>query len=131
MGMYSWTDYNSIQIRHGMREAFIKYVEDLKLESRPDWPEYGAEHAKVIIIDPETDDVEIQIDSWKIISYWYNDTLDFFDGLSKYLDGELGLTFETPQEHAIIHFTPEGTRYEIGMMKYDIYGSEELRHKEE
>jgi hypothetical protein len=127
MGSYSWTDYCSIRIRPGMRIAFLQWIEDLKKETKPDWIEFGKEHAKVISVDPVTDEVEISIDSWKLISYWYNHSLEYFDTLSKYVEGYMELSFETPNEHAIIRFEDNGTIYELGQMQYIEYTSKDLR----
>ena len=127
MGMYSWTDYCNIVIREGKREAFMQYLEELKNDTRPNWSEYGKDCAKTISV-LDDDVVEIQIESWKIISYWYDSTLDFFDRLSEYLEGELGLSFETHEEYARIHFQESGTAYELGAMRYEVYKSADLRH---
>ena len=125
MGSYSWTDFCDIQIREGKREEFLKYLEDLQHESRDDWIEWGQEHAQAITVDD--DNVEIIIDNWKIISYWYPTTLEWFDKLSDYLNGELHISFETPDEYAIVHFSIEGTTYELGEMQYRTYTSKQIR----
>lgn len=125
MGSYSWTDYCDLKVRPGKRELFEQYLVELSALQEP-WLEYGLEHARVIKIRDD-DTVDIQIDSWKIISYWYPETLDWFDKLSEFIEGDLELGFETNDERAIIHFGPEGTKYEIGRMKYDTFTSGELR----
>jgi hypothetical protein len=126
MGSYSWTDYCEIKVQPGKREAFQNYLIELEKKELPDWIEYGKEHAKVITLEDD-DVVDISIDQWKIITYWYDNTILFFDELSQYLEGELYLSFESPSEYAIIHFSTEGTTYEIGTMKYDTYTGDEMR----
>ena len=57
-------------------------------------------------------------DNIKLISYWYDNQVDFLDNISKYIEGWVEFSFETPDEVARISFNNGETIFEVGRMEY-------------
>ena len=76
--------------------------------------------------DKKKDEFSILFDDRKIISYWYEQTLNFLNFIAKYIEGEISLGFETEEERAIIRFTKGKCKLAIGTMKYKNYTPNDL-----
>jgi len=93
MGTYSYSLYSCLTIRNDkVREEFKKW-----LEKKSEWKE-------VIDYDDGYDDVDINIDGWKIIGYWYVDFLDDLVDLARFLEGYFVLESEEKGVFAKICF---------------------------
>jgi hypothetical protein len=122
MGMRSYVDYSDLSIRPGKEKEFdelaesIKKIEDLTETMTRD--ESGAVELNEVFND------------WKIISYWYKETLDLLEKMNKVLTGEINLLFETGEERAIIRFgdtEQEEAFINLGMMEYNEYKVSEFK----
>jgi len=93
MGTYSYSLYSYLTIKNDkVREEFKKW-----LEKKSEWKE-------VIDYDDGYDDVDINIDGWKIIGYWYVDFLDDLVDLARFLEGYFVLESEEKGAFAKICF---------------------------
>jgi hypothetical protein len=107
MGMYSYTEYCDLKIKDGKKEEFLKW-----LEKHPDYKE---------AVEIYGDEVNIEIDGWKIIGYWYEDFLKELRELNEFLEGEWCLIYETHEEMAIIQFRDDGVKIKLGTMVFEEY----------
>jgi hypothetical protein len=76
--------------------------------------------------DKQKDEFQVLFDDRKIISYWYNNTLNFLNFIAEYIEGEISLGFETEEERALIRFTKGKCKLAIGEMKYKNYTPNDL-----
>jgi hypothetical protein len=119
MGMFSWTDWSSLKVRDGSREQFERWIKE-----NEEFKEYNS----VISID-EDGNVEIEINEWKIISYWYDETLDWIDKLNEFIEGDLAIEFENHDEYAIVKFGAEKATIKIGHLEFNDYSTDDLREE--
>lgn len=113
MGMYSSTLYCDLRIKDGKKKEFL------------DWLKKHPEYEEITKIDEEGN-VEIKVDGWKIISYWYENFLDELEELNQFLEGSWTLIYETYDEMAIIEFGDK-VRIRIGVMEFEDLSIEDLR----
>ena len=105
MGMYSYYDYDSIEVTDwkGLKE----YLELFKsIKKGGSWDVW---YNKIIpkMVDIKEKEPNLSFECWddiKLISYWYNEYIIFFDGLAKYIEGEVRWTFENSDEAGYITF---------------------------
>lgn len=125
MGMYSYIDECEVEIVD--LEGLKEYLEEVRKDSR-------TKHlADAVTIYSHKDHPEISpvlnfegMDGWKIISYWYEDFVQFIRDLAVFIEGNISFTYETDEEKAIIEFEDGQTTINIGVMKYEACSPEEL-----
>jgi len=114
MGMYSYTEYCDLRIKDGKKDEFLKWLDE-------------HEDYKEVVEIYDDNIVEIDVDGWKIIGYWYDEFLDELEELNKFLIGTWCLIFETHEEMAIIEFGKEEVKISLGTMEFKDYKIEDFR----
>ena len=122
--MYSVTDYCSLQIREGVSledaRTIFDDIEDYNgCEDMFHINQYGSESHEVEII--------LSDGGWKLIGYWYDETLDMLEELAKVLEGSWALTYETNEYAAVINFKSGKVSIDIGSMEWSTYPIEHYR----
>ena len=133
--MYSWTNWCDLTLRKGVT---VKEAEKVfnEIEGENSDNDNEPDLFKIItrkdINGKETNEVEITLPSggWKIISYWYEDTLDMLEKLATILDGTWALQFETREEAADINFQDGNVTIDTGYMNWTNSKIKDLRMKE-
>ena len=125
MGTYTEVDYADLTLRDNVSVEEGRLV----LESIED--EYKLDRGDLFTVDYITEDrngVKITTVSfnlpdggWKIISYWYRETLEMLEKMATVLDGDIYLRYETNEEGGIIHFKGGEVAIEIGTMTWESY----------
>lgn len=122
MGSYTYFIEEDIEIidKDGLAD-FLKKAKD------GTYTEYQQnEYVNELEIDNFTFEV---FDSWKIISYWYDDFVTLLRDLAIFIKGSAKFVFETDDECAEIIFSDHKCKISIGKMQYSDYTPEELARK--
>jgi hypothetical protein len=126
MGMYSYVDNTDLTLRKGKIEEFRELSKKISTK-------YGGDYALRKCRNGKIDIGEL-FNDMKIISYWYDETLDLLDEMCEVMYGKIWLSFETGEEKAVIKF--EHNRYRkdevvislgYAEWKYENIGTDELR----
>lgn len=80
MGMITTAGYHNLTIREGKKQAFEKWLSD-----KEKWRE------AITIYNGKTVHLDF---SWKLISYWYDNTVKEFSELNEFISGVLMLDYE-------------------------------------
>ena len=112
--MYSYFQHEEIKITDA--KGFVKFLYEYPKTEMGKNYETELDKAKLEFLESGSFSLEF-MDGWKIIQYWYNNTLDFLDNLAKYIEGYVVFEYETNDEKANI-------RFEGGSCYIDIYKRE-------
>jgi hypothetical protein len=125
MGSYSYYVQEHITIKD--KRGFKKYLKDCA--NNP----YFRDYKEIIegMLKKREDCLFEDWDDIKLISYWYDEEVKFFDGLGKFLEGFIEWNFENPTESAEILFEKKKTIFNLGVMKYDRYSAKDLLRENE
>ena len=121
MGMYSFFDWEQIEVTD--KKGLFDWLMKLKKEEKYDTFLY--EDYLVNIIDG----VKWSFEKWnniKLISYWYDNQVNFLNEIAKFIKGEVSWIFESHEEHASVKFQNGKTIFSLGNMEYKNYTAKEL-----
>jgi hypothetical protein len=131
MGMYSTHIDEEINIKDA--QGFIKFLYEYPKTKDGNGYKKELDDAKMIFLDSGTFSLEF-MDSWKIIQYWYNQTLKFFDELAKYIEGYVVFEYETGDEKAHVLFKDKVCTIDIYKREWNResrYNTQDLMREEE
>ena len=113
MGSYTAFEYEDIKVTDP--EGLFDYL--MKIKEDDNYGDYMYDSFLNNLIDGKQYSFE-DWDNTKLISYWYKEQVEFLDKISKYIEGYVCFSFETPDEVAKIRFENGKTIFELGEMKY-------------
>ena len=116
----------------GMYSSFLD--EDIEVIDEEGLKEYLLNHPKDEddIVDCLWKDKDIKTfsfngwDSHKLISYWYNETLEVLRDLAVFIEGYAKFEYETGEEFATINFSDGKCNIDIGVLQYSEHTLQDL-----
>ena len=123
--MYSSFEYEDIKVTDakGLTEFCLKAKEE----------DNGYNYMFEPFLNGIIDGEQYSFQHWddiKLISYWYEEQVEFLIELGKYIEGFVEFSFETGDEKAIIKFNDGKTIFSMGKMEYqDISAKDFLNDK--
>jgi hypothetical protein len=126
MGMRSSFDWEEIEVKDwkGLEEFIKIYV---KYYGK-DWEVHNTEGkvisniiSEMIVKGEEGCERQFSFESWdniKLISYYYDNQIIFFEGISPFIEGEVHWRFETDEESCSVEFRDGVCFIEFGTMNY-------------
>lgn len=120
MGSYTSVIDSNVKIIN--LEGLKQYLEKVKEGKIPNLPENLADGVE---IEGDTLNFEGMVE-WKIISYWYDHFVAFLRDLAVFVEGEVGLEFETHSEGGWFEFKKGECTIHTGLMKWEQYSTEEM-----
>ena len=122
MGMYSSFNWEDIEVTDwkGLKEYLELFKSVNKDNDNGGWNEW---FNKIIpeMIDKENKQPNLSFECWtdiKMVSYWYSPYLIFFDGLAKYIEGEVHWSFENDDESGYVTFEEGKCMIHTGQMQW-------------
>jgi len=117
MGMYSSFSYEELEVKNWDKlvNAFDIFADYLKRNGKY----YGETFDKNTLLNFENK--TISFESWeeiKLISYWYDDYLLFFELIAPFIEGSVYFDFESKDETGSITFKNGECIIETGVMTY-------------
>ena len=119
MGIYSSFDYEEIKVTDakGLTEFCLKAKEE----------DNGYNYMFEPFLNGIIDGEQYSFQHWddiKLISYWYDEQVEFLIELGKYIEGFASFTYETGDEKATLKFKDGKTTIDIGRIEYQEYKAE-------
>ena len=136
MGMYTNFNWEDIEVNDyeglkGYLELFNSIDKDGKEEPNSGWNKWFKDIIPSML---DTKENTITFECWtdiKLISYYYTPYLIFFDGLAKYIEGEVHWIFENDDEAGYVEFRDGKTTMHTGNMKWEEWNPiENIRERE-
>lgn len=126
-GTYSYYRQGELEIKD--MKVFKQYREYLREKGREDYADLLSDEniledqagAKVITLE--------EMNEWKIVSYWYADTVDFFRNLAVFCEGSVHFVLETDDEAATIVLHEGEVTFKIGRMEYNDFDYHDLKEE--
>ena len=100
MGMYSSFDYEDIAVNDW--KGLIKFIEEW-CEIDENKSTGGEFYRKILDLKNKT----VSFNSWdqiKLISYWYEETVLFLNGIARYIEGEVHWNYENNEFGGMVSF---------------------------
>ena len=124
--MYSTFEHEDIKVTKP--KELIEFLLKIKKLDKHGFVSYFYKDFLEGVIDGK----QYSFESWndiKLISYWYDNQVEFLKELGKYIEGYVVFGYETGEERAIIEFDDGKTIIKIGRMKYCNLKPEDLIRK--